>query len=197
MKSRFPQSDLFPSRTTTMGRTNSLVSCLLLITLSGAFLGSGRLSKIHFGYFQASAALSCLQIRVQGECVVGVCLDFLRLQPDVNHSWVHIRHFLQQFQNMRLKSVTFTSPKARKEAYLTEAMDYDLILNILKVGWSMTLCSQRYVIIHVSGVLTPSIGWFAGHFSAYYFYTNAYNKVQNISRLSVFFRSMIKQSKSF
>ena len=54
-----------------MGRRKLLVSCLLvIITLSEAILGSGRLSKIHLGYFYISVSSAsggnaiCLQIRL-------------------------------------------------------------------------------------------------------------------------------------
>ena len=66
--------NLFSSGTTAMMElTKLLVSCLLLIILSEAFLSSGRLSEIHFSYFfgvlvSGSGAI-CLQIRAQGENV--------------------------------------------------------------------------------------------------------------------------------
>lgn len=41
---------LFSSGTKIMGLTKLVVSCVLLIILSEVFLGSGRLSKIDFGY---------------------------------------------------------------------------------------------------------------------------------------------------
>ena len=70
--------DLFSSATTAMMElTKLLVSCLLLIILSEAFLGSGRLSEIHFSYlfFRCITLLVsgygaiCLQIRAQDENV--------------------------------------------------------------------------------------------------------------------------------
>ena len=67
--------NLFSSDTTTMMELTKLLdSCLLLIILSEAFLGSGRLSEIHFSYFcgvlvSGSSAI-CLQIRAQGENVM-------------------------------------------------------------------------------------------------------------------------------
>lgn len=58
------------SGTTTMERTKLLVSCLLLITLPEAFLGSGRLSKNTFWLFLAyvnGVLFVSVQIRAQGE----------------------------------------------------------------------------------------------------------------------------------
>ena len=73
--------NLFSSGTitsTTMELTKLLLSCLLVIILSEAFLGSGRLSEIHFTYFfllfffgvlvSGSSAIF-LQIRAQDENV--------------------------------------------------------------------------------------------------------------------------------
>lgn len=51
IKDRSSRFDLSPLGTTTMGRTNLHVISLLVITLSEAFLGSGRLSTVHFRYF--------------------------------------------------------------------------------------------------------------------------------------------------
>ena len=84
--------DLFFSETTAMMElTKLLVSCLLLIILSEAFLGSGRLSEIHFSFFffrciillVSGYGAICLQIRAQGENV--------RTSLEINIT------FLQQF----------------------------------------------------------------------------------------------------
>jgi len=75
---------------TTMGRTKLLVSCLLLITLPEAFLGSGRLSKNTFWLFLAyvnGVLFVSVQIRAQGETLfyvyVGVWAYDLRIYQDL------------------------------------------------------------------------------------------------------------------
>ena len=130
-----------------MGRTKLLVSySLLLFTLSEAFLGSGRLSKIHCtpsrsvkpgshlsDKHKCEPRLSereaiCLQIRERKartlfQVHVGVYLDFKLYQDlyTLNNSFNACGR--NQFKLLLLQL------KKRKQAYLTKAMYYDVILN--------------------------------------------------------------------